>query len=84
VTAATGAVVRRALGYAVVVGALLIVINHGDAIVAGRVDAARVIKMVLTLLVPYCVSTASSVGAILAQRPCDEGPVTAQHGDRTP
>jgi hypothetical protein len=64
-TAARPAVVRRALGYAGVVGAVLIAINHGDAIVAGDLDGARVLKMALTVLTPYCVSTASSVEAIL-------------------
>ncbi|MBW2725240.1 MAG: nitrate/nitrite transporter NrtS, partial [Deltaproteobacteria bacterium] len=34
-------VVRRALGYAVIVGALLIAINHGDAIVRGDLDPVR-------------------------------------------
>jgi hypothetical protein len=62
-------VVRRALCYAVVVGAILIAINHGDAILAGTVDTARLAKMSLTVLVPYCVSTLSSVGALrTAQR----------------
>jgi hypothetical protein len=61
--------VRRAVGYAIVVGAVLIVINHGDAILSGHVDASRVLKMALTVLVPYCVSTASSVGAILDRPP---------------
>ena len=56
-------VVRRALGYAVGVGALLIVINHGDAIVRGELSTGRVLKMVLTVFVPYAVSTASAVGA---------------------
>ena len=61
---ATGrSVVRRALEYAFVVGALLIVINHGDAIVHGDVSIGRLLKMVLTVFVPYAVSTASSVGA---------------------
>lgn len=58
-------VVRRALGFAVVVGSVLIAINHGDAILAGDVDARRWLKMGLTVLVPYCVSTLSSVGAAL-------------------
>jgi hypothetical protein len=57
-------VVRRALGYAVVVGALLIAINHGDAILSGEVSPGRVGKMLLTMMVPYLVSTMSSVGAI--------------------
>ncbi len=59
-------VVRRGLGYAVVVGAVLIAINHGDALLRGDVDPARWIKMGLTVLVPYTVSTLSSVGALRA------------------
>lgn len=58
------AVVRRALGYAVVVGAILIAINHADALLRGDVDAVRGVKMALTLLVPYTVSTLSSVQAL--------------------
>jgi hypothetical protein len=57
-------VVRRALLYALVVGAVLIAINHGDALLAGRVSADRWWKMGLTVLVPYTVSTLSSVGAL--------------------
>jgi len=56
-------VVRRAIGYAVVVGAILITINHGDAILSGDIGFTRVIKMGLTMLVPYAVSTLSSVQA---------------------
>jgi len=58
-------VVRRALWYAVVVGAILIFINHGDALMAGRIDSKRLIKMLLTITVPYAVSTLSSTGAII-------------------
>ena len=57
-------IVRRALLYGVVVGAILIAINHGDALLAGEVSMGRSLKMLLTVFVPYCVSTASSVGAI--------------------
>jgi hypothetical protein len=57
-------VVRRALLYAVVVGAILIAINHGDALIAGQVGPERWWKMGLTVLVPYTVSTLSSVGAL--------------------
>lgn len=66
--AASRDVVRRALLMAVVVGALLITINHGDALLRGDLDARRLFKMALTLLVPYCVSTYSSVGAMRALR----------------
>ena len=58
-----GSVVRRALLFAAVVGPILIAINHGDALVAGEVDGERWLKMSLTLLVPYLVSTISSVAA---------------------
>ena len=58
------AVVRRALGFGLGVGAVLVAINHGDAILAGEVDGRRWLKIGLTVLVPYCVSTASSVMAI--------------------
>jgi len=57
-------VVRRALTYAVVVGAVLIAINHGDALLAGELPPARLVRMGLTVVVPYLVSTLSSVAAI--------------------
>ena len=63
-TAAEPRIVRRALKYSLVVGAVLIAINHGDAIVRGDVGVARLLRMLLTMAVPYCVSTASSVGAM--------------------
>jgi hypothetical protein len=58
------AVVRRACWYAVGVGSLLIAINHGDAILRGDVSTGRLLRMGLTVMVPYAVSTASSVGAM--------------------
>jgi len=62
--ALTPSVIRRGLAYAVIVGAVLIVINHGDAILRGEVSAGRAWRMGLTVLVPYVVSTLSSVGAM--------------------
>ena len=59
-------VVRRAARTAVVVGALLVVINHGDALLTGSVTMPQMLKMLLTIAVPYCVSTYSSVGALRA------------------
>lgn len=60
--------VARGIKFAVVVGAVLIAINHGDAILAGNVDRARLVRMGLTVVVPYLVSTFSSVGATLQMR----------------
>lgn len=67
-TATRRRVVRRAVGYAVVVGAILIAINHGDALLRGDVTGMRLLRMGLTLMVPYLVSTFSSVGAIIDQQ----------------
>jgi hypothetical protein len=57
-------VVKRALKYAVIVGLILLTINHGDAILQGHISRARWFRMALTVLVPYIVSTLSSVGAL--------------------
>ncbi len=66
--ASTKPIVMRGLKYGLIVGSILICINHGNAIVDGTVTSTRLIQMMLTLLVPYCVSTASSVGAIMDHR----------------
>ena len=59
--AAHPATVRRAFITAAIVGVLLIAINHGPAIITGTLTRARWIQMCLTVLVPYIVSTVSSV-----------------------
>ena len=54
---------------AIVVGTILVIINHADAIVRGDLTVGRWLRIVLTVIVPYCVSTYSSVSALrLAQR----------------
>jgi hypothetical protein len=60
-------VVRRGLRYAIVVGAVLITINHGAEIVRGDVTVGRALRIGLTLLVPYLVATFASVEAIRAR-----------------
>ncbi|MCR9276776.1 MAG: nitrate/nitrite transporter NrtS [Pseudomonadaceae bacterium] len=57
-------VVRRALRTALLVGTLLMLINHGDALMAGDVDGMRLLRIVLTFLVPYGVATYASVQAL--------------------
>ncbi len=71
-------VVRRSLGFAVGVGSVLIAINHGDAIWAGEVGSKRWFQIGLTALVPYCVSTASSV---MAARQAQIGTGIAEEAD---
>jgi hypothetical protein len=59
--AAHPATVRRAFITALIVGSVLITINYGSIILAGKVTTACVIRMCLTVMVPYIVSTVSSV-----------------------
>lgn len=59
-------VVPRALKVALLVGTLLALINHGEKILAMSLTSQDFIKVVLTYLVPYGVSTWSAVGAIRA------------------
>lgn len=61
-------VVRRARKYALIVGIILILINQGDVLMSGELSARTIIKMALTMLVPYIVSTCSSVGALCEAR----------------
>lgn len=57
-------VVVRALRVALLVGTILIAINHGDRILDGSMSRHDFLKMILTYFVPYGVSTFSSVAAI--------------------
>jgi len=54
-------IVSRSFRVSLVVGTILVGINQGDAILDGRVGLTELLKIVLTYLVPYCVSTYSSV-----------------------
>ena len=57
-------VVVRAARIAIVVGVVLGLLNHGDVIIAAELTGTHFIKICLTFLVPYSVSTYSSVLAI--------------------
>jgi len=57
-------VVRRGLGYSVVVGTVLMLINQGDILLSGELTSRHLLKIGLTYTVPYFVSTLSSVGAM--------------------
>jgi hypothetical protein len=58
-------IVRRALIAAAIVGIILTFINHGGAILSGQVDASTLFQIGLTFIVPYVVSTVSSVTTIM-------------------
>ena len=57
-------VVKRAVVMALVVGAILVAINQGDRICEGTFSTTCLVKSFLTMLVPYSVSTVSSVLAM--------------------
>lgn len=50
------ATVRRSLIIALYVGSTIIALNHGDVLLAGTLTSRVVVKMLLTLCVPFCVS----------------------------
>jgi hypothetical protein len=54
----------RAIKVALVVGSILMLINHGDVILSNGLSIKELTKITLTYLVPYCVSTYSSVEAV--------------------
>ena len=65
--AVRGAVIRRAATIAAIVGPVLAAINHGERILGGAMTAGDWSRVGLTFLVPYTVSTVSSVLAIREQ-----------------
>lgn len=52
---------KRSIKVAVIVGTILMLINHGDIILYGDIEVHHMLKIILTYLVPYLVSTYSSV-----------------------
>lgn len=55
---------RRAAKVAILVGPILVAVNQGDVILRGGLDIICIVKIGLTFLVPYLVSTFSSVAAL--------------------
>lgn len=60
-------VVSRSARVALLVGTMLVLINYIDHIMLKNLTSADYMKMLLTYLVPYCVSTHASVSAELYQ-----------------
>jgi hypothetical protein len=61
-------VVRRGLRVAAIVGTILVSINYADEILAGSLSRLDWIKMGLTYVVPYCVSTYTAVAMVRERR----------------
>lgn len=54
----------RAVRISLIVGSILVLINHWERLLGLDFDGTMLIKIVLTFLVPYCVSTYSAVQAV--------------------
>ncbi len=57
-------VLKRAIIIALIVGTIIAVINYYDKMIAASLSSSDIIKIAITFLVPYAVSTISSVMAI--------------------
>ncbi len=66
-TALRSDVVARSLKVSLAIGTILVAINQGDVLLAGRWLAEFWWKIPLTYLVPYCVATYAAVQAIRHQ-----------------
>jgi len=71
-----GLVFRRALQVSAVVGTILFLINQLDVVLSGNVTPLVVLKIVLTYLVPFLVSTYSAL-EINRLRPAAPAPSAA-------
>ena len=63
-TARTDDVVKRSLKVSLLVGSILVAINHGDLLMNGAAGSELFWKVPMTYCVPYAVSTFASVDAL--------------------
>ena len=61
-------IVIRSLKVALVVGTILVLINHFDKLLALQLSTTDFFKIGLTYCVPYCVATFGAVTAILERK----------------
>lgn len=57
----------RAIKVSLLVGSILVLINHSDSIYDGNLQSHNLLQILATYLVPYLVSTYSSVSALRDQ-----------------
>ncbi|WP_159653089.1 nitrate/nitrite transporter NrtS [Vibrio atypicus] len=67
-TAAEPAILKRSIKVSMIVGTILMFINHGDKLLGSGLDSTVIIKILMTYCVPFCVSTQASVSATLQAR----------------
>ncbi len=76
-----GGTPTKAVYTALIVGTILTAINHGDVILAESPPSAW--KVVLTYLVPYCVTTWGAITGKRAQWRIDRGLAERPRGEKT-
>ena len=74
--------VRPAVRLTVIVGVILTVINHGAVMLTGHASAGEWFRILLTICVPYVVSTVSTVSAVWEQRRRNAAIVNRSIGQR--
>lgn len=57
-------IVVRSLRISLVVGTILVLINHHHALLSGNITSGLLVKILLTYMVPYAVSSYSSYCAL--------------------
>ncbi|MEZ9464361.1 nitrate/nitrite transporter NrtS [Vibrio splendidus] len=67
-TAGEPTILKRSLKVSIIVGTILMLINHGEKLLSSNIDATLIIKILMTYCVPFCVSTQASVSATLQSR----------------
>lgn len=65
-------VIRRSSRVALLVGTVLVLINHGDALITARLTTIDIVKIIMTYCIPYCISTYASVLAVMEERKSSE------------
>ena len=60
-------IVMRGLKFSLVVGTILVLINHGDTLFTTGVSQTQIFQILLTYVVPYVVSSLSSIQSMMEQ-----------------
>jgi len=63
-TAFSTTIIKNSLKVSLVVGSLLLLINHGDKMFQAQLNSDFFIQATLNYLIPYCVSTYSAVKTV--------------------
>jgi hypothetical protein len=75
------AVVRRSLGIALGVGSAIILLNHGDVLLAGTMPPGVMMKILVTPCVPFCVSWYGAYAAYRQALAAEQQPRERQSRD---